>query len=83
MGETRSRLAASLEVAPEALKPGIRAELDEVEQMDRMSFDMGAASAPMMSKMSRESFHRGTASVAATRGQTATGADDGPTLGRI
>lgn len=59
MGETKLRLTASLDVAPEVLKPGIRAELEEVEQMDRMSFDMGAASAPMMSKMSRESFHRG------------------------
>ena len=28
--------------------------------MDRMSYDMGAASAPMMSKMSRESYHRGS-----------------------
>ncbi|MEI2819623.1 MAG: hypothetical protein V9E81_05165 [Marmoricola sp.] len=59
LGETKARLAASLDVAPEALKPEIRTELDEVEQMDQMSIDMGVAAAPMMSKMSRESFHRG------------------------
>jgi Ca-activated chloride channel family protein len=58
MGETKSRLTASLEAAPEALKPEIRAELDEVERMDQMSFDMGVGSAPLMSKMSRDSYHR-------------------------
>ncbi|WP_121259004.1 hypothetical protein [Nocardioides ferulae] len=59
MGETKARLTASLEAAPEVLKAEIRAEIDEVEQMDQMSVDLGVASAPMMSKMSRESFHRG------------------------
>ena len=58
MAETRSRLSASLEAAPEALKPEIRAELDEVERMDQMSVDMGVGSAPLMSKMSRDSYHR-------------------------
>lgn len=58
MGETKSRLTASLEAAPEALAPEIRAELDEVERMDQMSFDMGVGSAPLMSKMSRDSYHR-------------------------
>ena len=79
MGETRARLAASLEVAPEALRPGIRAELDEVEQMDRMSFDIGAASAPMMSKMSRESFHRGSRKRGRAPRPDSDGADDGRT----
>lgn len=58
MGETKSRLSASLEAAPDSLKPGIRAELDEVERMDQMSVDMGVGSAPLMSKMSRDSYHR-------------------------
>ena len=60
IGETKSRLSASLGAAPEALKPEIRAEIDEVERMDQMSYDMGVGSAPLMSKMSRESFHRGS-----------------------
>lgn len=58
MGETKSRLSASLEAAPDALKSEIRAELDEVERMDQMSVDMGVGSAPLMSKMSRDSYHR-------------------------
>jgi Ca-activated chloride channel family protein len=58
MGETKSRLSASLGAAPEALKPEIRAELDEVERMDQMSVDIGVGSAPLMSKMSRDSYHR-------------------------
>lgn len=58
MGETKSRLAASLEAAPDSLKPEIRAEIDEVERMDQMSVDMGVGSAPLMSKMSRDSYHR-------------------------
>ncbi len=43
MGETKARLAASLEAASEMLKAEIRAEIDEVEQMDQMSMDMGVA----------------------------------------
>jgi Ca-activated chloride channel homolog len=58
IGETKSRLSASLRVAPEALKPEISAEIDEVERMDQVSFDMGPSSAPLMSKMSRDSYHR-------------------------
>jgi Ca-activated chloride channel homolog len=54
----RDRLAASLEAAPEDLRAEIRAELDEVERMHRMSTDMGARSGPLMSKMSRSSYHR-------------------------
>ena len=57
-GETKSRLSASLEAAPEALKPEIRTELAEVERMDQMSVDIGTLSAPLMSKMSRDSYHR-------------------------
>ena len=45
IGETKSRLSASLQAAPEALKPEIRAEIDEVEQMDQISFEMGVGSA--------------------------------------
>lgn len=60
MSETKDRLAKSLEAAPEAMRPSIRVELAEVEQMEQMSRDLGAASAPMMSKLSRESFHRGS-----------------------
>jgi len=58
MGETKSRLSATLAEAPEALKPDIRAELDDVERMDQMSIQLGDASAPLMSKMSRDSYHR-------------------------
>ncbi|KQY51554.1 vWA domain-containing protein [Nocardioides sp. Root140] len=56
LGETKTRLTKSLEAAPDELKPDIRAELDEVDRMDVMTDDVGAA---YMSKMSRESYHRG------------------------
>ena len=58
MRETKSCLSASLEAAPEALKPEIRAELDEVGKMEAMSVDLGVSGAPVMSKLSRESYHR-------------------------
>lgn len=57
LGETKARLAKSLEAAPEGLKPDIRAELDEVDRMDVMTYEVGSA---YMSKMSRESYHRGS-----------------------
>lgn len=58
IGETSARLAASLAVAPDALKPDIRAEITDVERMESVSHDMGAASAPLMSKMTTDSYHR-------------------------
>ena len=58
IGETKERLARSLEVAPESLKPEIRVELDEVSRMERIGLDSGPMGAPMMSKMSRDSYHR-------------------------
>jgi Ca-activated chloride channel homolog len=58
IGETKARLSSSLQAAPDGLKAEIQAEIDEVDGMDRMSFDLGVGSAPMLSKMSRESFHR-------------------------
>ncbi len=57
LGETKARLSKSLEAAPEGLKPEIRAEFDEVERMDVMTYEVGSA---YMSKMSRESYHRGS-----------------------
>ncbi|MEO6471923.1 MAG: VWA domain-containing protein, partial [Aeromicrobium sp.] len=57
LGETKTHLAKSLGVAPEGLKEEIRAELDEVDQMDVMTYEVGSA---LMSKMSRESYHRGS-----------------------
>ena len=54
LGETKARLSLSLDVAPELLKPEIRAELDEVDRMDAMTYDVGTA---YMSKMSRDSYH--------------------------
>ncbi|HEY9564289.1 MAG TPA: VWA domain-containing protein [Nocardioides sp.] len=57
LDETKARLSRSLEVAPDALKPEIRAELNEVEQMGAMTQEVGTAH---MSKMSRESYHRGS-----------------------
>ncbi len=56
--ETKERLGRSLEVAPEALKPEIRAELGEVDRMEHLGDTTGPLAAPMMSKMSRESYHR-------------------------
>jgi Ca-activated chloride channel family protein len=58
IGETKEQLARSLEVAPEGLKPEIRVELDEVSRMERIGLDSGPMGAPMMSKMSRDSYHR-------------------------
>lgn len=58
IGETKERLARSFEVAPESLKPEIRVELDEVSRMERIGLDSGPTGAPMMSKMSRDSYHR-------------------------
>lgn len=60
IGETKSRLSASLAAAPEALAPEIRAEIDEVSRMEDYGFTTGAAGSSYMSTMSRESFHRGS-----------------------
>ncbi len=57
MSDTKARLAASLAVAPDALKDEIRAEISEVDAMDRTSYDVGLAGSPLMSKLSRESYH--------------------------
>ena len=58
IGETKQRLARSLEVAPEALKPEIQLELDDVARMERLGDVSGPMGAPMMSKMSRDSYHQ-------------------------
>jgi len=55
LGETTSRLRRALDVSPEAGKPEIRAELDDVNRMDQMTYDVGAAH---MSKVSRDSYHQ-------------------------
>lgn len=72
LGETKARLSKSLEAAPEGLKPEIRAELDEVDRMDVMTDEVGSA---YMSKISRESFHRGSRK----RGRTVRRDDEGDT----
>lgn len=58
IGETKSRLARSLEVAPEALKPEIESEIGDVARMESYGHAAGPVGSAMMSKMSRESFHR-------------------------
>ena len=58
IGETKIRLARSLGVAPEKLKPEIQVELDDVARMEQLGHDSGPMGAPMMSKMSRDSYHR-------------------------
>jgi Ca-activated chloride channel family protein len=58
IGETKQRLTRSLEVAPEALKPEIQLELDDVVRMERLGDVSGPSGAPMMSKISRDSYHQ-------------------------
>jgi Ca-activated chloride channel family protein len=60
IGESWSRLARSLEAAPEALKAEIRAEIDQVAGMEQYGQDMGVAGTEYMSKLSRASHHRGS-----------------------
>ena len=55
LGQTKARLAMSMQVAPEPLKVEIQAELNEVDRMDAMAVDMGAV---YMSKVSRDSYHQ-------------------------
>ncbi|GAA1915443.1 VWA domain-containing protein [Nocardioides marmoribigeumensis] len=55
LGETKSRLAEALEVAPQDAVPDIRAQLEEVDQMETYTQIHGAS---YVSKMSRDSFHR-------------------------
>ena len=58
IGETKARLVRSFEAAPEALKPEIQAELDDVSRMEQLGDMSGPTGAPMMSKMSRDSYHQ-------------------------
>lgn len=58
IGQTKARLTASLEAAPEALKPEIRAEIDEVSHLEGYSQTTGVVGSAYISKMSRESYHR-------------------------
>lgn len=60
MGETAARLRSSLEAAPDELKGDIRSEIAEVERMTQLGDITGAGSTTLMSKMSRESYHRGS-----------------------
>lgn len=55
LGQTKARLAMSMQVAPEPLKVEIQAELNEIDRMDAMAVDMGAV---YMSKVSRDSYHQ-------------------------
>ena len=56
--ETKARLGRSLEVAPEALRAEIRAELGEVDRMEHLADESGPMGSAVMSKLSRESYHR-------------------------
>ena len=60
IGESRARLADSYDAAPDTLKHEIQAELDEVDRMQDYGDAGGVASAPYLSKMTRESYHRGS-----------------------
>jgi Ca-activated chloride channel family protein len=55
LDETKARLEEALDAAPPAAAPGIRAELDEVEQMEGYTQTHGSS---YVSKMSRDSYHR-------------------------
>jgi Ca-activated chloride channel homolog len=56
LGETQARLSESLQVAPDDLTDEIRGELDAVERMRALTHEVGSS---YMSKLSRESYHRG------------------------
>lgn len=58
IAETKVRLGESMRVAPDSLRPEVEAELADVERMEEMGQFMGPAGAPLMSKVSRESYHR-------------------------
>lgn len=60
MAETYDRLRASLSIAPDLLKPGIRSEMEEVTRMQEYGTLNGMAGAAAMSKMTRASYHRGS-----------------------
>lgn len=55
LGETRAGLASALAAAPAAAATDYLAELGEVERMDALTDQMGAA---YMSKTTRDSYHR-------------------------
>lgn len=55
LGETKSRLARAIAVAPEGVADDIRAELADVDRMDSMTESVGSA---FMSKVTRDSYHR-------------------------
>lgn len=58
ISETKSRLTRSLEVAPEDLKAEIAVELGEVARMEYLGEETGPTGTALMSKISRESYHR-------------------------
>lgn len=57
LGRTQRRLREALSIAPESARSDIRAELDEVARMESMTDEVGSA---YMSKLTRESYHRGS-----------------------
>ncbi|MGE3326379.1 MAG: VWA domain-containing protein [Acidimicrobiia bacterium] len=57
LGRTQRRLREALSIAPESARSDIQAELDEVARMESMTDEFGSA---YMSKMTRESYHRGS-----------------------
>ena len=57
MSEAKARLLASLDAAPETLKPSIRSEIDDVSLLEERSTRMGPTGSSPLSKISRESYH--------------------------
>ena len=57
-------------MAPEVVSDEIRAELEDVDRMDSVAYDVGSA---YMSKLSRSSYHR----MNRKRGRTARPDDEG------
>ena len=60
IAETSARLADSLAAAPEQLRADIRAEIDEVRRLEEYGRRTGVAGSAYLSKLSRESYHRGS-----------------------
>lgn len=58
IGVTRSQLSRSLDVAPAELEAEIRAELDDVTRLEHLADESGPAGSTVMSKITRESYHR-------------------------
>lgn len=59
MGETKARFVEALGAAPAPMQAEIAAELSEVDRLETYGRSEGVAGSAYMSKLSRESYHRG------------------------